>query len=113
MNGVALVTDWCYRYVGRPPTPADLANGHAIDAGTLTPEALFPAVLACDECYLYQGGTDDRWVTMLVSQVARLPADHLTLYRWLEALAVHAPGYAGRLATAEEFLRGCPRYEGG
>ena len=48
---MALVDGWVRRYIGRAPSAQDLANGQAIDAGTINPETLLAQILSCDEYY--------------------------------------------------------------
>ena len=58
--GMALVDGWVRRYIGRAPSAQDLANGQAIDAGTINPETLLAQILSCDEYYQKRAGSNDR-----------------------------------------------------
>ncbi len=107
-GGVALINNWIHRFMGREPNRQDIANGRAIDDGTLDPNDLLPAILSCDEYYNRAGGDNVRYIRKLFHDVVgRVPSQREIDY-WDRRLQDGPAGMDGRTEVAAALLRRYP-----
>ena len=104
MNGVRYITDWCWRFLHRPPSAQDIANGQAINAGQTTAQEVLAMLLSCDEYYVLAGSVDSVWVQKVHQDAGDGFPNQTIVQQWLDKLAMHSPGYPGRLLLVEQFL---------
>jgi hypothetical protein len=108
IDGVALVSGWVRQYLGRRPNRQDIANGQAIDAGTLDPNDLLPGILSCDEYYSRAGGDNARYIQKLFRDVAGRAPSQREADTWYRRLQDGPAGMDGRTNIAAALLQQYP-----
>jgi hypothetical protein len=96
------VRGWYERFLGREPEPEGWRNW-ATALTQQSPNEVLAGILASGEYYERQGGTPDRFISGLYSDLlGRQPAEH-EVRSWLRRLAIER---GDRAQIAREFLAG-------
>ena len=107
-GGVALVAGWVHQFLGRAPNRQDIANGRAIDDGSLDPNDLLPGVLSCDEYFRRAGGNDSAYIQKLFRDVVGRAPTQREMDYWGHRLQGEPAGMDGRTDVVAALLRRYP-----
>ncbi len=108
-GGVGLVAGWVRQFLGRGPNRQDIANGRAIDAGSLDPLDLLASVVSCDEYFSKRAGSDNRrYIDVLFHDITGHGPTPRQADYWYQRLMNSPPGMDGRNEVAAALLRRYP-----